>query len=82
MKNEIKELIQKYPMRFKKLKRYFKCYTKEEKVALKDTLKELCTDGEIYFNGCTYSSMPKNYIIVKIEEMKKIKRHHLKLVLF
>ena len=45
MKNEIKELIQKYPMRFKKLKRYFKCYTKEEKVALKDTLKELCTDG-------------------------------------
>ncbi len=74
MKNEIKELIQKYPMRFKKLKRYFKCYTKAEKEALRNTLKELCTDGEIYFNGCTYSSMPKNYIIVKIEEMKKNKK--------
>ena len=74
MEKEIKQLIKKYPMRFKKLKRYFKCYTKEEKEALRNTLEEMCVNGEIYFDGCTYTSMPKNYIVVRVEEMKKNKK--------
>ena len=74
MEKEIKQLIKKYPMRFKKLKRYFKCYTKEEKEALRNTLEEMCVNGDIYFDGCTYTSMPKNYIVVRVEEMKKNKK--------
>lgn len=72
---ELKKIINNYPLRYGKIKKYFGIHSCTEKEMLRSILLKLQLDGTIYFDGTNYVPFSNNLLVTKIETIGGTKKN-------